>query len=158
MAGARLVEGDLHALKALPYRVTQVAGDGWVAVGDATGFIDPLFSTGAHLGFVSGRTASIAIAEGLAASDTSKARFAAHDATVRRGAGLFVGAVQSFYDGTLQRLIFTRPQKTAMRRMITSMLAGDVVERSRWTDLFERFLAGQAAEPGAIDGDAGPRG
>src|SRR6185436_7985337 len=51
-AGRELVEGatrlddDLHALKALPYRVTTVAGDGWATVGDASGFIDPFYSPG----------------------------------------------------------------------------------------------------------------
>jgi hypothetical protein len=46
VAGATRVEDDLHALKALPYRVTQVADDGWAAVGDAAGFIDPFYSPG----------------------------------------------------------------------------------------------------------------
>ncbi len=46
VAGATRVENDLHALKALPYRVAQVAGDGWAAVGDAAGFIDPFYSPG----------------------------------------------------------------------------------------------------------------
>jgi hypothetical protein len=46
IAGATRVEDDLHALKALPYRVAQLAGDGWVAVGDAAGFIDPFYSPG----------------------------------------------------------------------------------------------------------------
>jgi len=46
VSGATRVEDDLHALKALPYRVTQVAGDGWAAVGDAAGFIDPFYSPG----------------------------------------------------------------------------------------------------------------
>ncbi len=46
VAGATRVEDDLHALKALPYRVAQVAGDGWAAVGDAAGFIDPFYSPG----------------------------------------------------------------------------------------------------------------
>ncbi|MCH9686436.1 MAG: FAD-dependent oxidoreductase [Deltaproteobacteria bacterium] len=31
------------------YRVRQVAGPGWMAVGDAAGFIDPVLSTGVHL-------------------------------------------------------------------------------------------------------------
>jgi len=43
---ATRVEDDLHALKALPYRVTQVAGPGWATVGDASGFIDPFYSPG----------------------------------------------------------------------------------------------------------------
>ncbi len=46
VAGATRVEDDLHALKALPYRMTKVADDGWAAVGDAAGFIDPFYSPG----------------------------------------------------------------------------------------------------------------
>ena len=46
VAGATRVLGDLHALKALPYRLGQVAGEGWAAVGDAAGFIDPFYSPG----------------------------------------------------------------------------------------------------------------
>jgi flavin-dependent dehydrogenase len=46
LEGATRVEGDLHALKALPYSVTRVLDDGWAAVGDAAGFIDPFYSPG----------------------------------------------------------------------------------------------------------------
>jgi flavin-dependent dehydrogenase len=141
---------EVGALADFSYRVSEVRGDGWLGVGDAAGFIDPLFSTGAHLAFTSGRAAAHAIADALEHGDLSRERFAGYETLVRRGAGLFVGAVQSFYAGTLQQLIFTRPQKTAMRRMITSMLAGDVFAPSRWTDLFETFLSQQA------QGKAGP--
>ncbi|PYJ62941.1 MAG: NAD(P)/FAD-dependent oxidoreductase [Verrucomicrobia bacterium] len=43
---ARVIEGDVHALSMLPYHSEKVCGDGWAAVGDATGFIDPLYSPG----------------------------------------------------------------------------------------------------------------
>jgi len=46
VAHATRVEDDLHALKALPYRVRQLADDGWATVGDASGFIDPFYSPG----------------------------------------------------------------------------------------------------------------
>jgi flavin-dependent dehydrogenase len=46
LEGATRVEDDLHALKALPYSVTRVLDDGWAAVGDAAGFIDPFYSPG----------------------------------------------------------------------------------------------------------------
>jgi flavin-dependent dehydrogenase len=46
VSGATRLDDDLHALKSLPYRVTQVADDGWAAVGDAAGFIDPFYSPG----------------------------------------------------------------------------------------------------------------
>ncbi|MGI8820882.1 MAG: NAD(P)/FAD-dependent oxidoreductase [Chthoniobacterales bacterium] len=45
-AEAKIVEGDVHAFSALPYVNDQVCGDGWAMVGDAAGFIDPLYSPG----------------------------------------------------------------------------------------------------------------
>jgi flavin-dependent dehydrogenase len=43
---AKAIEGDVHAFSALPYSSDKICGDGWAAVGDATGFIDPLYSPG----------------------------------------------------------------------------------------------------------------
>ncbi|MFL6539072.1 MAG: NAD(P)/FAD-dependent oxidoreductase [Chthoniobacterales bacterium] len=45
-ADAESIEGDVHAFSAMPYSSTQVCGDGWAVVGDAAGFIDPLYSPG----------------------------------------------------------------------------------------------------------------
>jgi flavin-dependent dehydrogenase len=44
--GAKVIEGDVHALSMLPYYSEKVCGDGWAMVGDAAGFIDPLYSPG----------------------------------------------------------------------------------------------------------------
>ena len=54
------------ATKDYSYRSTQVAGDGWVLVGDAFGFLDPLYSSGVLLALKSGELAADAIVEGLA--------------------------------------------------------------------------------------------
>ena len=43
---ARAIEGDIHALSMLPYHSEKVCEDGWAMVGDAAGFIDPLYSPG----------------------------------------------------------------------------------------------------------------
>ena len=48
-----------------------MAGDGWVLVGDAFGFLDPLYSSGVLLALKSGAAAAGAIAEGLSRGDTS---------------------------------------------------------------------------------------
>lgn len=45
-AQARAIEGDVHALSMLAYWSDKVCGDGWALVGDAAGFIDPLYSPG----------------------------------------------------------------------------------------------------------------
>src|ERR1700693_1122801 len=46
LADAQLIEGDVHWRKDLAYSSTKFAGDGFVLVGDAAGFIDPFYSPG----------------------------------------------------------------------------------------------------------------
>jgi flavin-dependent dehydrogenase len=43
---AKIIEGDVRALSMLPYHSEKVCDDGWATVGDAAGFIDPLYSPG----------------------------------------------------------------------------------------------------------------
>lgn len=116
------------------YRVRELAGEGWLAVGDAGGFIDPLFSTGAHLAFVGGKLGAEAIDEALRAGDLSAARFDPWRTTIARGLELFVSAVQAFYAGELVRYIFAADGRDYLRRAITSMLTGDVFEETRWAN------------------------
>ncbi len=40
------IEKDSRSYKGLPYYTEQASGDGWICVGDAAGFIDPLYSQG----------------------------------------------------------------------------------------------------------------
>ena len=55
----------LHVAKEFSYTTTQKSGDGWVLVGDAYGFIDPIYSTGVYLALKSGELAADSIIEGL---------------------------------------------------------------------------------------------
>src|SRR6516162_2234119 len=57
------------ATKDYSYRSRQVAGEGWVLVGDAFGFLDPLYSSGVLLALKSGEMAADAICDGLAIND-----------------------------------------------------------------------------------------
>lgn len=53
------------------YRSRQVAGNGWVLVGDAFGFLDPIYSSGVFLALKSGEMAADAINEGFERDDFS---------------------------------------------------------------------------------------
>ncbi len=46
LADAQWQEGDVHFRRNLAYRTSTFAGDGFVLVGDAAGFIDPFYSPG----------------------------------------------------------------------------------------------------------------
>jgi flavin-dependent dehydrogenase len=69
---AKVIEGDVHALSALPYYSEKVCGDGWAMVGDAAGFIDPLYSPG--LDFCSYTSYYVArfVARSLAGEDVAE--------------------------------------------------------------------------------------
>jgi flavin-dependent dehydrogenase len=125
------------------FRVQSLRGPGWLALGDAAGFIDPLFSTGAHLAMHGGLRAAEAIDRALAEGDLSPARFEAWEREQRAGADLFLGVVQAFYAGDLLSYIFADPQHPFLRRAITSLLSGDVFDESaRWArEVRARFPA-----------------
>jgi flavin-dependent dehydrogenase len=117
------------------FRVKDLTGDGWLAIGDAGGFIDPLFSTGAHLAMYGGFHAAEAIDAALAAGDVSRTRFRPWETSMRAGADVFLNIVESFYDGVLSRLIFADKPHPYMRHVITSLLAGNVFDTSsRWLE------------------------
>jgi hypothetical protein len=118
-----------------------VRGEGWISLGDAAGFIDPLFSTGAHLAMCAALRAADEIDAGLGDGNLGSERFARWEADLRAGADLFVGAVQAFYTGDLTTYIFAEPQHPFLRKAITSMLAGDVFDTtSRWArEMRSRF-------------------
>ena len=62
LANAKLVD-KFHVAKEFSYKTTQHAGDGWVLVGDAFGFIDPIYSSGVYFALKSGEMAADAINE-----------------------------------------------------------------------------------------------
>jgi flavin-dependent dehydrogenase len=114
------------------FRVRAMRGPGWLATGDATGFIDPLFSTGAHLAMYGGFLAADAIHASLDAGGATEG-FDAWERELRLGLDLYVGAVQAFYEGDLTTHLFAQPQHPFLRRAITSMLSGDVFGDSSWS-------------------------
>jgi hypothetical protein len=70
--GSKVIDGDVHAYSALPYSSQKVCGNAWVTVGDAAGFIDPLYSPG--LDFCSYTSYFVAdlLARNLAGEDVSE--------------------------------------------------------------------------------------
>lgn len=125
LAGATR-ERAVGSIADFSYRIDQLTGDGWLFVGDAAGFLDPLFSTGAHLAIKSADLAAQAIDEALARGDTSRAAFSGYEKSVRYAVDLFLGVVQAFYKGEFRETLFEANQRTTLRRIITSVLSGDV--------------------------------
>ncbi|HSE92021.1 MAG TPA: tryptophan 7-halogenase, partial [Methylomirabilota bacterium] len=108
------------------YLATRMAGDRWVAVGDAAAFLDPIFSTGVLLAMQGGLEAAEAIDAGLRAGDLSRRAFAGYERIVRKRYGHFRRFAVGFYDPAFRDLWFVRPRRlVGVYRAVVSILAGN---------------------------------
>ena len=87
------------ATKDYSYKASKVAGNGWVLVGDAFGFLDPLYSSGVLLALKSGELAADAVCEGLAKGDTSEAQLGKWGPDFLVGMNRMKRLVCEYYDG-----------------------------------------------------------
>jgi flavin-dependent dehydrogenase len=112
------------ATKDYSYRATQVAGDGWVLVGDAFGFLDPLYSSGVLLALRSGEMAADAICEGLARDDTSAAQLGQWGPAFNAGVDRMRRLVCEYYGGfSFGRFVKRYPH---LQGTVTDLLIGDL--------------------------------
>lgn len=126
--GPRLVGAEriapFRAAKEYSYRSRAVAGDGWVLVGDAYGFLDPLYSSGILLALQSGALAADCIHDGLVAGDTSGAVLGKWGPKFNEGMDRMRRLVCEFYDGfNFGKFVRRHPD---LKGHITDMLIGDL--------------------------------
>ena len=83
--------------KDFSYRSTQIAGEGWVLVGDAFGFLDPIYSSGVLLALKSGEMAADAIDQAFKRDDFSAAQLGHFADEFIRGMEAVRKMVYAFY-------------------------------------------------------------
>jgi flavin-dependent dehydrogenase len=113
-----------YATKEYTYRASRVAGDHWALVGDAYGFLDPLYSSGVLLALKSGQLAADCIAEGFAKGDLSQAQLAKWGPGFVEGMNRMRRLVVEYYDGfSFGKFIRQYPQHQGD---VTDLLIGDL--------------------------------
>ncbi len=123
VAVGRRVTG-YFATKDYSYRSKQVAGDGWVLIGDAFGFLDPLYSSGVLLALRSGEMAADAITEGLRSGDLSAAQLGKWGPAFNQGVDRMRRLVCEYYDGfSFGRFVRDFPH---LKGTVTDLLIGDL--------------------------------
>jgi flavin-dependent dehydrogenase len=123
LESARRTTG-LFATRDYSYRSWRVAGDGWVLVGDAFGFLDPLYSSGVLLALKSGELAADAIVEGLDSGDLSGAQLGRWGPMFNKGIDRMRRLVCEYYAGfSFGRFIREFPE---LRGTVTDLLIGDL--------------------------------
>ena len=119
---------DARVLNDFSYISEKAAGDGWVLVGDAYGFLDPIYSSGVLLALRSAELAADATVAALAADDPCGERLGAFEPRMRDGMASFRRLVYAFYskDFNFARFLRHYPQH---RRAVVDILVGDVFDR-----------------------------
>jgi len=124
IAGAERVAG-LDVVKEYSYTTERSAGDGWVFVGDAWGFIDPLYSSGVWFALKSGQLAADAIIEGFQKNDLSAAQLGMWVPEFNIGTNWVRKLVQAFYTGRFRVGQFIKEYPHHQRGM-TDILIGRI--------------------------------
>lgn len=89
--------GKLHIAKEYSYWTRQHSGSGWVLIGDAFGFIDPIYSSGVYFALVMADKASNAIIEGLRTDNLSASQLGSWCDEFKSGAQWIRKLVEAFY-------------------------------------------------------------
>ncbi len=112
------VPEPVRAIPNISYRVTARHGANWALVGDAGGFIDPIFSSGVLLATRAGWRLAQAIDAGTPLSEWA--------AATEADLATFVAFIRLWYDGHfIDHLFFGGVRDPAIVRGITSLLAGN---------------------------------
>ncbi|MGE0352454.1 MAG: NAD(P)/FAD-dependent oxidoreductase [Gemmatimonadales bacterium] len=108
------------------YAMSQITGDGWIMVGDAGRFVDPIFSTGVSIALNSSRFAHGDILRALETGNTSREAFREYEDTIRRGTRNWYNFITVYYRLNVLFTAFIRDPR--YRLDVLKLLQGDVYE------------------------------
>ena len=114
------VEGDYS------YGMTQIIGDGFILIGDAARFVDPIFSSGVSVALNSARIAATDILAAHHAGDFGKARFSGYETKLRKAVNNWYEFISIYY--RLNILFTAFVQDPRYRLDVLKMLQGDVYD------------------------------
>ena len=108
--------------------VSRLCGDGFALLGNAGEFLDPIFSSGVTIAMKSASLAASVLDRHLNGNTVDwESEFAR---PLAKGVNVFKVFVESWYDGSLQDIIFSKFKDAKIKRMICSILAGYVWDES----------------------------
>jgi flavin-dependent dehydrogenase len=127
----RLVAGatatDPRIIRNFSYRNRRSYGPRWGCAGDASCFLDPVFSSGVSLAMLSAESVAERVSAALRArTQADPELLAGHAKKMEIGYRTFSAVIYRFYHAELvDRLFFPRTQGEPLRPGITSVLGGD---------------------------------
>lgn len=113
-----------HVLSDFSYTNRRLVSDRLVRVGDASGFIDPIFSSGVMLAMHSAQKGAQVVNEAIAAHKTMTFAMRRYEWSTRRHVSRFWQFIEKFYTKHFAQLFFQPSNKFRMVCAINCVLAG----------------------------------
>ncbi len=112
------------------YVMDRYAGNGYVMVGDAGAFLDPVFSSGVFLTMKSAQLVANDILRSFRENDFSAHQFKDYEKRIRGAQKIFFQFIRGWYDPAFLDLFFYPRNILGLKAAITTMLAADLYDPS----------------------------
>lgn len=117
-------ETQVYVRKDFSYEMRKLVGPNYALVGDAAGFIDPIFSTGVFLAMKSADIATAAVAERLSKGRMTQLRKYQRDMT--RALGKYYRFIAQFYRPEFLEVFLQPSDRFGLLKAIIGVLAGNI--------------------------------
>jgi flavin-dependent dehydrogenase len=124
------IVSDVRVTGNYSYTCERMHGPGWVMVGDAWAFVDPVFSSGVYLAMHSGKQAAELVGAILEQPARESALQAAFERRIRRGVRVFSWFIYRFNSPVMRHLFAHPGNQWQLEQGVISMLAGDVFDNA----------------------------
>lgn len=126
--------GQIQTTTDFSYRNKTFFSDRILRVGDAAGFLDPIFSSGVFLAMFSGKLAAEAVVGALKEPESRLKRFTAYEKRVRAGLDFYWEMVEQFYTRPFLEIFFRPRERFQLASAVNAALAGELHGgwRIRW--------------------------
>ncbi len=125
MTGAELMR-PLEVTTDFSYRNRQLASSRLIRVGDAAGFMDPIFSAGVFLAMMTSRMAAGIADKALERGDDGGADLERYERRVRNSMELYWRMVEAFYTQPFMELFFSPTERLSLQSAVNAVLAGEL--------------------------------
>ncbi|MGA7965479.1 MAG: NAD(P)/FAD-dependent oxidoreductase [Gammaproteobacteria bacterium] len=124
------LEGEVRATGNFTYFSSAAAGEGYLLVGDAYAFLDPVFSSGVHLALTGAFKAAEVVDEILDHPEKATRLTREYERYLQRGMKMFAWFIYRFNTRAMHNLFMSPRDVQRMPEAVTTMLAGDVFRKT----------------------------
>ena len=124
MRSARRVN-ETRTTSDFSYYNRRLVGERLLRVGDAAGFMDPIFSAGVFLAMWSGKHAAETVQQALAAGKPDERQFARYERRVRKAITCYWRMVENYYTTPFMELFLRPTERCNLFSAVIGLLAGE---------------------------------